>query len=491
MALPVTLTSLAWPITGSGNVGPFISSGGSVYVFGHITNSLSAYKATDPTSSFSEQDSGNRPSINLVSTIDVFQAGDIFKLVSYNTATGVTYYAKFDASSDTWQNVDGDAKEKTVHDVTDVGGSAWVSITARSTGDVIIHHPGEAVTDMGQDVDSTAYSRLEIDGVTNFTDGTNGLEFVLSSGQIVRSDGGSWITDGFIVDSFITVTNAEDAGNNVTAAMTAVTASTLTLAGATLTNNALDTTAVVTQNDTGWTTGIAVFNTGPEKGQRRRHGYAVMDSNDRCMFTCIKEDGVDFLLRALSADNNLQTERVHLHTDIQTVRDGAFYTRSATGQVAFLVSAVGGRQFKIYFDEFAIDNTNPTFVQEDIVGASLVDDNSDFFHAGYAIDPNDANQTNYSAYIADADDDLQLRSDGGGTTWGDENGGTEIVAGTIDGVSANIYIRGTDIFYAYVYNDAGTTKYNEFDIGDVVSGLGPPEIITMLNRKAINPIRLM
>ncbi len=473
MALPVTITNAIWPTISSGNVGPFISSGGNVYAVASVsTSEWAVYKATDPTDSFAEQDSGNRPFISLPDAMYCKRRGDIIYIATYRLSTGITSYSKFDMSSDTWQVVfSQNQSDKAIYDATDVGGSSWVSIDVRSNGDVIIFHPGEAVTDMGQDVDSTAYSRFEIDGVTSVTDGTNGLEFTTSG--IIRSDGGSWITDGFTADSLITITDAEDAGNNGVYQTTAVTASILTCDLPTFTTNAVDTTVTVT-HDGFWTTGIAVHNQGAEKGQRRRHGFALMDTNDRCMFACQKEEGQEFLIRPLNAINELKTERSEIG-DIDSVKSGGVYSRSGGNRVAIIIGLDESNItfIRYRFDEFGADDTDWTsgLVKDDVI-LSVGKTGTEFFTTSFAFDPNDADNKNYHSHIVQADGDLQLRSDSGGDTWGDENSGTEIMAGTFDGVSANIFVRDGNKKFAYLVDDAGTTKYNEFDLGAAPAG-GP------------------
>ena len=61
-----------------------------------------------------------------------------------------------------------------------------------------------------------------------------------------RNDGGSWLDEGYVVGMSITVTLATVGGNNGTYEIAALTATTLTLSGATFTTDLLDTTAVIT-----------------------------------------------------------------------------------------------------------------------------------------------------------------------------------------------------------------------------------------------------
>jgi hypothetical protein len=65
------------------------------------------------------------------------------------------------------------------------------------------------------------------------------------SGNTITRGAGSWITDGYKVGAQVLIRAAEDAGNNVTRNITAVTTTVLTVDGAALTTNADDDTARV------------------------------------------------------------------------------------------------------------------------------------------------------------------------------------------------------------------------------------------------------
>lgn len=69
----------------------------------------------------------------------------------------------------------------------------------------------------------------------------------LDANTVTRATG-SWITDGFKIRAQATLLGAEDAGNNVTRNISAVSATVLTLAGAALTTNADDDTMRVAYN---------------------------------------------------------------------------------------------------------------------------------------------------------------------------------------------------------------------------------------------------
>lgn len=68
-----------------------------------------------------------------------------------------------------------------------------------------------------------------------------------SSSQLTRGSG-SWITDGLRVGSKVTIRNAEDAGNNGTFTITALSATVITVSGTPFTTNGDDDNAVVAYN---------------------------------------------------------------------------------------------------------------------------------------------------------------------------------------------------------------------------------------------------
>jgi len=84
-----------------------------------------------------------------------------------------------------------------------------------------------------------------------------------------------------------------------------------------------------------------------------------------------------------------------------------------------------------------------------------------------------SNVDNYVGYIQTSNFDIFLLGDDGGTSWSDQNGSTAIRAGTgtIAGISGNIYTRGGNRVYAFLYDDAGTVKYDEFILYGVGGGI--------------------
>jgi len=88
-------------------------------------------------------------------------------------------------------------------------------------------------------------------GVT-FTDGGGGND------QIVRNDGGSWITDKFVVGGEITVANATTGANNGTYDILAVTATTIDIPTASITGDTGDNTATFAGGSVEFKLGILV-----------------------------------------------------------------------------------------------------------------------------------------------------------------------------------------------------------------------------------------
>src|SRR5574341_759809 len=106
MPLPVTISNTQVNILGIRRFGPWISSGGNVYVV--LLNSadkslIEVYKATDPESSFSEQDSADAPNLtNNSDALSAVQVGDVLHIVASEETTGRVSYHTFDMATDQW-----------------------------------------------------------------------------------------------------------------------------------------------------------------------------------------------------------------------------------------------------------------------------------------------------------------------------------------------------------------------------------------------------
>lgn len=166
MALPTTITSPGL-LDGfrQSYVGPFISSGGNVYVFTQIDTGVGnpkeaqAWKATDPTSSFSEVDSTNRPQLDDNSpgfSMNCLQDGDEIHLVSLKrwvVAGENIIYARFDMSTDAWVDISGGAREIVVANVDApsdlVSNNGACDIAVLSDGTLRVVAATNSIKDMG------------------------------------------------------------------------------------------------------------------------------------------------------------------------------------------------------------------------------------------------------------------------------------------------------------------------------------------------------
>lgn len=166
MALPVTITGLLVATTNVESFSkPFISSAGNVYVFGKgtTTNLIRAFKATDPTSSFSNVGSDvTVTSTNAIIGLDAVQQGDLIHVVTTDGAAAATIdlrYHVFDMSSDSWTT----SNETIVNDysVVTLATAAHAKVNIRSDGDVIVLYNGPLVNISAADRETVYYARRE------------------------------------------------------------------------------------------------------------------------------------------------------------------------------------------------------------------------------------------------------------------------------------------------------------------------------------------
>ena len=165
MAFPTTITT-----GGDANKGgaiPYLSSAGNVYVIVHddtTTSKIRAFKATDPTSSFSNVGTDvTVTSGNEITGLGTVQAGDVIHVVSQDTdvaSTGVltsVLYHKFDMASDTWSLTN--EAISTAFNVATIEARDKVAINLRSNGDAIVLYNGPKVANMGTDRNRVYYAR--------------------------------------------------------------------------------------------------------------------------------------------------------------------------------------------------------------------------------------------------------------------------------------------------------------------------------------------
>lgn len=133
---------------------PYISSGGNVYVIKEASaTTIKAYKATDPTSSFSAQTGG--PTFTAIGHTTTVQDGDTIHVATYDSTDSLIEYHEFDMSTDIW-----DTTNETVADISgmDAPGVSSCSIMVRgvSGDELVVSYGGLTDTVMG-----TAYARID------------------------------------------------------------------------------------------------------------------------------------------------------------------------------------------------------------------------------------------------------------------------------------------------------------------------------------------
>lgn len=151
MALPVTIASVTLPRQNY-FIGPFKAPNQAVYVILNRTgNSVSAWKAIDPTDSFTRQDDAGAPSTHTNAfSVWCYLSGSEIHVVSSDTVTPALLYHVFDTASDTWTTTD-----ETIEDIKDVANLADLScsIAVRSDGDKVVLYAGDQDNDMGNPYD--------------------------------------------------------------------------------------------------------------------------------------------------------------------------------------------------------------------------------------------------------------------------------------------------------------------------------------------------
>lgn len=158
MALPTTIKTGAIDLKAYSP--PFISSGGNVYVAlvdAVAGGDLHIYKATDPTSSFTIQDDSNRPTLVQTGGVgSVFQVSDVLHIITMEATPNEIHYHTFNMATDAWAIID-----EVVETPTDPSTNSWISISARSDGDIIIVYGGDTDMVMGGKKERVDYARRE------------------------------------------------------------------------------------------------------------------------------------------------------------------------------------------------------------------------------------------------------------------------------------------------------------------------------------------
>jgi hypothetical protein len=172
MALPTTVSSTHRLHNTSGREGPFISSGGNVYVFCILdsTDTVAPFKATDPTSSFSIQTTWDVGTITIESLWCAQESDVIHVVVQISAAgSGSCYYNSWNMADDTWSGVVTLEAFAAQDDV-----NRWAcSIAVRSDGDLLAFYQSTRESIMGQDYQRISF---QIDTGSGFPGDGNGTQ---------------------------------------------------------------------------------------------------------------------------------------------------------------------------------------------------------------------------------------------------------------------------------------------------------------------------
>ena len=187
MALPVTIS--ADVANQNSYHGPFKSSGGAFYtiVVGDTTatdGDVEAHKATDPTSSFAEQDGANRPTAGTsgteIASLWVSQANDLLNVVYQEiTTNNDVYFAQFNMAVDAWVDLGTSDFDIQIEAVPDQPSANACSIGTRSDSDIVVAYQGDS--DM---ITGTEYERIDMNVSTNDGPTWSGPTSLDSGGEV-------------------------------------------------------------------------------------------------------------------------------------------------------------------------------------------------------------------------------------------------------------------------------------------------------------------
>lgn len=518
-------------IDGSGNVYVIAcyNSGG--------TDAVAVWKATDPTSSFTSQDAIFPTTCEYA---DAYFDGTYIHLYCSGIVSSARYnwYARFDTSTDQFvdaSNFGGSSGTEyyAVYSHTDAPTTYWGGITSRET------RGSELLTNGTFASDITSWTTSGTSGVWSWSSNNSGclagtytgattganiyqgftavanqqyeIKFTIhnltitGTGSLEIGCGPDFANPNVFVRTFTSNISSSQSftvrGNNDANESVFVWARIINAASGDTTTVELDDFSVKTapsiiivhpgenpatmggtyqevaysRLDTGWTTGVVVASTAA-KNDNYLYAYPVMGSSDQCHFGYVRDTNADFYLRALSSGNALRTQRT-LAGSFTQIKGGRVFTRSSTERIAFCASDTDANNGfdRIYFDHFT-DDSSPT-ISTDVIQTTLSSGTARPFTTAFNVDENDTNDKNYQAHIDSTAVYIYLKSDGGGTTWGFENSSTAIRTGTaLAGLSSNIYSRGGNRLYAFVYDDNGTVKYDEFTLYSESTSIVPSAI---------------
>jgi len=141
MALPITITGIT---RSTGHNPPVKSSAGNFYIVERASaGDLAVFKATDPTVSWTQQDSADRPSGPTIFIISSVQDGDILHIATSVGSSGYEYHT-FNMATDQWV-----VTNQLIEDPTNRETHEWISIAVRSDGDIVVVYAGDTDQVMG------------------------------------------------------------------------------------------------------------------------------------------------------------------------------------------------------------------------------------------------------------------------------------------------------------------------------------------------------
>jgi hypothetical protein len=162
VALPTTIASTKLPVA-TYYCGPFISSTGNVYaVLVDASFGLHVYKATDPTTSFTEADAAHKPAQVPDNCVWAIQNADVLSIAGgAGSVTPAYKFHQFDMATDLWSTtiVDKAIASPTIG----AAASACISIVKRSDASFVAFFNGAKETLMGTGRDRVFYA-LSTDG---------------------------------------------------------------------------------------------------------------------------------------------------------------------------------------------------------------------------------------------------------------------------------------------------------------------------------------
>lgn len=210
-----------------------------------------------------------------------------------------------------------------------------------------------------------------------------------------------------------------------------------------------------TDNGSNWSTEQEVDD---DSANNFEQCHVAIGDSDAAHF--VFKDGSDSVLqRAMSSADSLQTIRdtgVGLDGGTNScIAFGVSFSRSSTTKLRFLYFGDTNGVDVLTFDA-AADPSSFSSIAADGANVPTVGTEVPF---SLAVDT--STETLWAAWVRNSDADVYYGNDGGSDSFGSA---TSHLTGSAGGISANIYTRSGAVKLAYVVNDGGTLKYNEYEI---------------------------